>query len=554
MRRSALSVASSRKVGLAGALCAAVLLAATFSASPARALSIKPICNIAGWVNGLVGKACTVIQNAPKLAKADSLVRNGKFAKAAKTVLGSGGSAASGVASKAGFALGLAAVGAWVLGGAKFALHETAKVLSETTSPQLRSTWFSSEYWRMAGIAAVLTLPFLFAAAIQALMRSDLSLLARAAFGYLPLAMLAVGIAAPLTMLLLAVSDQMSAVVSSAAGDASLHFLERAGAIVGVLSVFSGSPFLAFLVGIFTASAALVLWLELLVREAAVYVIVLMLPLAFAALAWPARRIWAIRAVELLFALILSKFAIVAVLSLGGAAFSKSLGAGSITGAVGGGALVLMAAFAPWALLRLLPLTELAAGAAGPLRGEASTAKGTLSDAQRGENRVTNWLASMRSDAEESGAISDGADLGTTNGTVGDELASIVPRDSDQPLNGATAHASDGSEAAAGGVGRTGAGDGVGHAHGASRNEADDATVRSPGMDDLWQAEDFAWDPLPLGFDADSPPEVWSGRGLGRATEEGPARGETPPPPPAQRPADEPDPRPAEQPRSEGHL
>ena len=58
----------------------------------------------------------------------------------------------------------------------------------------------------------------------------------------------------------------------------------------------------------------MVLWLELLMREAAVYVIVLMLPLVFAALVWPARRVWAVRAVELLVALILSKFAIVAVL------------------------------------------------------------------------------------------------------------------------------------------------------------------------------------------------------------------------------------------------
>ena len=67
-------------------------------------------------------------------------------------------------------------------------------------------------------------------------------------------------------------------------------------------------------------------------REAAVYVVVLMLPLAFAALVWPARRIWAVRAVELLVALILSKFAIVAVLSLGGAAISASAGHASVTG------------------------------------------------------------------------------------------------------------------------------------------------------------------------------------------------------------------------------
>ena len=39
-------------------------------------------------------------------------------------------------------------------------------------------------------------------------MRSDLALLSQAAFGYLPLAALAVGIAAPLAMLLLAATDQ----------------------------------------------------------------------------------------------------------------------------------------------------------------------------------------------------------------------------------------------------------------------------------------------------------------------------------------------------------
>ena len=70
----------------------------------------------------------------------------------------------------------------------------------------------------MAAIAALLTLPFLFAAAIQAIIRSDLALLARAALGYLPLAMFAIAVAAPVTMLLLAGSDEMSAIVASACG------------------------------------------------------------------------------------------------------------------------------------------------------------------------------------------------------------------------------------------------------------------------------------------------------------------------------------------------
>ncbi len=77
------------------------------------------------------------------------------------------------------------------------------------------------------------------------------------------------------------------------------------------------------IVGLFAVMAALALALELMVREAAVYVVVLMLPLAFAALVWPARRVWAVRLVELLVSLILSKFVIVAVLSLAGAALAS---------------------------------------------------------------------------------------------------------------------------------------------------------------------------------------------------------------------------------------
>ncbi len=242
----------------------------------------------------------------------------------------------------------------------------------------------------MAAIAAVLTLPFLFAAAVQALIRSDLGLLARAALGYLPLAMLAIAIAAPLTMLLLAASDQMCGFISAAAGNASAHFLARAGVVIGGLTAVTESPFLAFLVGLFTIAGAFVLWIELLMREAAVYVIVLMLPLAFAAMVWPARRIWAIRAVELLVALILSKFAIVAVLSLGGAAISAGAAQGSITGVMAGAVLIALAAFSPWALLRLVPLMELASGAAGALRAELRPAGGAL---DAGREIAEDWSA-----------------------------------------------------------------------------------------------------------------------------------------------------------------
>ena len=37
-----------------------------------------------------------------------------------------------------------------------------------------------------------------------------------------------------------------------------------------------------------------------------------------------------------------------------------------------GAVLIMLAAFSPWALLRLVPLAEIASGAAGALRGRAS--------------------------------------------------------------------------------------------------------------------------------------------------------------------------------------
>jgi hypothetical protein len=352
----------------------ALTVAAAALGRPAAANAFNPACPIGGAINGLAQTTCQ---------------------------LGGAGGLVSSVTS----ALTLAPLVAWVLGGATFVLHATSHVLGQTTSPQLGSTWFSSTYWRVAGIAAVLTLPFLFAAAVQALIRSDLGLLLRAALGYLPLAALAVAIAAPLTMLLLAASDQLSASVSSAAGQQVEHFLSQSISRLGAVGITVSSPFVVFLVGLLTVAGAITLWIELLVREAAVYVIVLLLPLAFAAFVWPARRIWAIRSVEVLIALILSKFVIVAVLSLGGAALDQSAGQ-SVTGLLAGGVLMALAAFAPWAVLRLIPLAELASAAAGSLKGGSSQALLRLQQADAWSSQVDHWAlktAQMREAVRQAG-------------------------------------------------------------------------------------------------------------------------------------------------------
>lgn len=375
-------------VAVVALACATGSMAA--EAAPASAFNpIKTACSVAGEFSGLAGKACTVAEHGDQLLKAGKKLLGGHVGSAVKTAIGGGSGSSSSTASTA---LGLAAIGAWVMGGAKFALDETAKVLGRTTSPQLTTTWFSSAYWRIAEIATVLTLPFLFAAAVQALMRSDLALLVRAAFGYLPLAFLAVSIAAPIAMLLLAASDQMSSVVSKAAGHGGEHFLALSVAAAGLLSLLHRTAFLAFVVGLFTVAGAVVLWAELLAREAAVYIVVLLLPLAFAAMVWPARRVWAIRSVELLVALILCKFAIVAVLTLGSAALGHTSGS-AVTSTLAGFVLVVLAIFAPWALMRLLPLTELAGHAMASLNADGRMALGQFETAVDKGAKASDWLA-----------------------------------------------------------------------------------------------------------------------------------------------------------------
>lgn len=102
--------------------------------------------------------------------------------------------------------------------------------------------------------------------------------------------------------------------------------------------------------------------------RAAVYVAVLFLPLALAALVWPAVSHWCRRLVETLAALILSKFVIVATLSLAASAVgSGSAGGSSFASVLAGGALLVLSTFVPFSILRLIPMVE--AGAIGHLEG-----------------------------------------------------------------------------------------------------------------------------------------------------------------------------------------
>lgn len=321
---------------------------------------------------GLGGIACKVI----------GTIGEGWWGKVCDGVTGIGGKLIGG-AKKVSKVLGnplvqrgaaLAAIFAWVLGGAKWTLDHMAGVISSTTSPALNVGWFTGVYLRVEAIAVFFTLLFLFAAAAEAMLRSDLALISRAAFAYLPLSLLLTAVAAPVTMLLLAASDQLSSGLAGVAGGGVTHFLTGTSVwVLGGLTV--ADPFFAVMAGGLVVAAGGALWVEMLLREIAVYVVVAMLPLVFAAMVWPARRVWATRTVEVLIALILAKVAIVVVLALGGAALDHA-GVSGISKLLGGLALVILGAFSPWLLLRLIPMAEVASAAVGHIRGHVHATAG----------------------------------------------------------------------------------------------------------------------------------------------------------------------------------
>jgi hypothetical protein len=351
----------------------------------------------------------------------------GTVCQLASGVTGAAGSAVSSVAgsavsSVAGFGVNtvLNALGSWVSSGATWLLSQVGAVLASTTSVDLTATWFTSHYGAMAALAGVVVVPLLLLGVVQSIYRQNASALVRSVVVNVPLAVLLTAVAVKLVTLGLALTDAMSSAVASGSGLDAGHFM------TGVTAALSGSAladpsvpaFIVFLGSLVVVFGAALIWIELLIRSAAVYVAVLFLPLALASLAWPAISHWCRRLVDTLAALILGKFVIVSVLSLAAGELNGvgDANGGGFSAVLGGAALLLLAACSPWTLLRLMPFIE--AGAVGHLEGLSQRARHTASVPARALAQVAMDVAGVGSVAGAATAVISGA-MGRSDGTGG---------------------------------------------------------------------------------------------------------------------------------------
>ncbi len=347
-----------------------------------------------------------------------------------------------------GFESILSGISQWVASGAEWLLGQIGDVLSATTTVDVGASWFRIHYGQMTALAGVVILPMLLASVLQAVVKQNPGQLVRTFLVQLPLALLLGVVAIQIVILSLSATDAMSdAVAGGTNADVNSLLTGVTSGLVAAAADPTIASFVLLLIALLIAVASFVLWLELLIRAAAVYVAVLFLPLALATLVWPAVSHWCRRLVETLAALILSKFVIVATLSLAaGAVSSGTAGSGThgsgFSSVLAGGALLVMATFVPFAILRMIPAVE--AGAVGHLEGLRA----------RGTSAVTRPARTAANHAlhEGLGALGDRRLLAETAGAVGGGAAAVGAMGA-----GAGAGAGHGAEGTEGGTG-TGAG------------------------------------------------------------------------------------------------
>ena len=375
-------------------------------------------------------------------------------------VIGNGAEAVVAGGAKA----ALSAVVEFVVDGSSWLLGELAGLIDRSTRPDVTSGWFQAAYQDMAAIALVGLLPFLLLAIIQGIVRQDPGQLLRSTFVHVPLAAIGTGAAVVIVDMLVTITDGMSTWVGRSMGSDLSEFATGLGTAVATLAAPTGGAaagFAALIAAAVVAFATFVIWLELLLREAAIYVAVLFLPLGFMAMVWPATAHWLRRLGQGLVAIILSKFVIVAVMALAASALNANVAEDGFGVVVAGGALLSLAALAPYVLLRIIPVFD--AGLTSQFEGTFRRPTAAVAPPSGGPSQITRMLRQRVGGAGGGGASTSPAFAGAGSG--GGSMALTGVRSAGASGGGRSgaggAGAAAGGVAAAAGVGLVTAGAGA---------------------------------------------------------------------------------------------
>jgi hypothetical protein len=299
---------------------------------------------------------------------------------------------------------------AWIVSGAAWLVSHTFHAITGATHPDITTPVFAYREAIMIRIALLLVLPLVLVATVGAVLHQDGRRLVRIYGVGIPVACIASVAVVSLCEGAVHVVDLLCDAITSKATYAPYSHLD--GNLSG-----HGTPFVVeLIVGSVVVVAALFLWMELVLRAVVIDIAVFFFPLALAAIVWPATTHIAKRFLEVLVAIIGSKFVIVATLTLG-ASMAEQTKAG-IDDALKATAILLFASFTPFALLRLVPVIEIAAAAQleGLSRRPVRAAAGVASTAvSAGTSAAGFLLGGSGGDGVGSKAVS-GTEIPTRSG------------------------------------------------------------------------------------------------------------------------------------------
>ena len=231
------------------------------------------------------------------------------------------------------------------------------------------------------GMSMALVLALFFLAILRSLAAGEPGAIIRAALVDVPAALFTTVASVSVAWVLIRVVDEASLAVT---GDVATA-MGRFSAALSTVDALTGAGLLGVIFGLLFVVGAILVWLQLLVRSAMLYILIVLAPLGFATRAHPTTRPIARRTIEMGVALILSKFAVAVAFGVGAAAIDSSNGVATgegvdLTGMMTGAAVMLMAAFMPWVIWKAIPVVEAAAVTAGVERspGRAVTTAASL--------------------------------------------------------------------------------------------------------------------------------------------------------------------------------
>jgi hypothetical protein len=355
----------------------------------------------------------------------------------------------------------------WVAQGAGWLMGQVVGAVDSSTTPHLRQAGFLSEYAKMSAIAVLLGVAALLAAMLQGIAQGNAGLLLRVVLVNTPLAFVGTSVAFVVVQLLVGATDSLCHAISAGTGNHGSQLFEAAirdlgkvggevgeaptgGGISGAIGHNSGQAttplFVGFLLAIVGALAALCVLFEFLLRDAGIYAVSLFMPFALYASISPRWRGVMRKYAEALFALIESKFIIVAVITLAATLVAKE--DTSVEVVLVASALMALACFAPFFLFRIVAVSE---GAAAASFGRRSAGGAIVGGASRTAHTARS-VASMASSGGGAGGGGSGVRLWSAS-----ELAGRQPKPPTAPGggDGSSKPGPGGDRGGAGGSGRS---------------------------------------------------------------------------------------------------